>query len=231
MKSEQLRKSSQASRKKWIRRIIRDRTFGKFENLKQYVSEIENKFKSDLGNLSRRFDEQAAEEEEEEEVPPDIKYELNEYFVEEYYVIERVFLRTFRYTIVVAVYSLLETCLNRLCHHLCNSKKLHLLLEELRGKGIERAKLYLAKVCSIDFPEVSNDWNQLQKLNKIRNCIVHAEGNIHNVKSPGTLRNIIKNTKGLELYNDRYIQIDSLYIVATIGSAENVLGCIYEKAL
>lgn len=225
MKSEQLHKSSQASRKKWIHRIIRDRTFGKFKDLKQYVSEIESKFKLDLRNLSKRFDEQA------EEVPPDIKYELNEYFVEEYYVIERVFLRTFRYTIVVAVYSLLETCLNRLCHHLCNSKKLHLLLEELSGKGIERAKLYLAKVCSIDFSEGSNDWNQLQKLNKIRNCIVHAESNIHNAKSPDKLRNIIKNTNGLELYNDRYIQIDSSYIVATIASAENVLGCIYEKAL
>lgn len=139
MKSEQLRKSSQASRKKWIRRIIRDRTFGKFENLKQYVSEIENKFKSDLGNLSRRFDEQA--EEEEEEVPPDIKYELNEYFVEEYYVIERVFLRTFRYTISSCSLFTLGNMLESSLSSLVQFKKTASSIGRTEGQGNRKSKI------------------------------------------------------------------------------------------
>ncbi|HUX80237.1 MAG TPA: hypothetical protein VMW10_10920, partial [Alphaproteobacteria bacterium] len=78
----------------------------------------------------------------------------------------------------------LEISLNDLCRYLCNSKKLYLSLEDLRGDGTERAKLYLTKACLIDFPESSNEWNEILKLNKIRNCIVHAQGDILNAKSP-----------------------------------------------
>jgi hypothetical protein len=222
MKPKQVR-----NRERLIRRIIESRTFGKFAELKQYISEIEGKFKSNIQYLSKRYDEEIAGE----KIAPDIKCELYEYFAEEYHLIERVFLKTFRYTTVVAVYSLLETSFKHLCHYLCNSKKLPIVLEELRGDGIERAKLYLTKVCSVDFPENSNDWNQLQKLNRIRNCIVHADGNIRKTKSSNKLQNIVTNTNGLELYNDRYIQIDLSYIIASIAIAENVLGCMYERAL
>ena len=62
-------------------------------------------------------------------------------------------------------------------------KKLSLELSDLKNDGIERAKEYLVKVCHINFPEKSHEWSEIQKLKQIRNCIVHAEGNIEKVIS------------------------------------------------
>lgn len=106
---------------------------------------------------------------------------MDEYFAEEHYIIESIFLKSFRYSMVVTIYSLLEITMNDLCHYLCHSKKLSLNLDEIKGGDIERAKLYLSKVCPIDFPGRSAEWNDIQKVNKIRNGIVHAEGDIEGV--------------------------------------------------
>ena len=103
-------------------------------------------------------------------------------------------------------------------------------LEDVRGDGIERAKLYLSKVCLIDFPEQSNEWNMMQKLNSIRNCVVHAEGIVPNVKSPKKLKNIINNTDGLELENEKYLKIECSYIASAIVHAKKLIDKVHEKA-
>ena len=109
----------------------------------------------------------------------------------------------------------------------CN---LSLELEELRGEGIERAKLYLAKLCSIKFPESNKEWNEIQKLNKIRNCIVHADGDIRNTRNTEKLINIIKSTGDVSLNNERSIRIGSTYIPSVIKVAEIFLEHIYNEA-
>ena len=137
-------------------------------------------------------------------------------------------MKTFHYSTIVTVYSLLEISLNDLCRYLCNSKKLSSSLEELRGKGIKRAKLYLEKVCLIDFPE-NNEWNEILKFNEIRNCIVHAQGDIEDAKSPKSpkkLRNIVANTSGVELENERFIIIDSEYINMALSNTKNLLEIV-----
>ena len=226
MKAKNFRKKFKIDSNKMIQRIIKSRTENELEEVKQYYEELEYKFQRDKKRLSKRYDKEVGNG----KLDPETKYQLDEYFSEEHYIIESIFLKTFRYSTIVTVYSLLEISLNDLCCYLCNTKKLALSLDELRGDGIERAKLYLAKVCLVDFPETGNEWNEIQKLNKIRNCIVHAQGDIENAKSPQKLRNIVANTSGIELENDRFVRIDSAYIITTLSNTKKLLETVYDKS-
>lgn len=161
-----------------------------------------------------------------------MKDEIGEYFGEENYRIEELFMKNFRYSMIVAIYSFCETTLNDLCYYLYRSKGLLLQLDEVRGEGIERAKLYLIKVCLINFPEKDHDWQEILKLNSIRNCIIHAEGDVDDMKSPAKLRNIIKNTKGIALDKsiERFLYIESDYIPSIISSIEKFVNKVHKEA-
>ena len=84
----------------------------------------------------------------------------------------------------------------------------------------------------IDFPESSHEWQEIQKFNAIRNCIVHAEGDVAEVKSPQKLKNIIRSTSGISLDRaiERFIRIESTYILSIIKCIENFINNIYGEA-
>jgi hypothetical protein len=105
-------------------------------------------------------------------------------------------------------------------------------LDEVKGDGIERAKLYIEKVCLIDFPKKSHTWQEIQKFNAIRNCVAHAEGNVEETKSPTKLKSIIKNTKeiSLDLSIQRFIRLESGYIPSIISCIEEFIHEVHEEA-
>ena len=211
-----------------FKRMMMSLTYNKLEALNRYIDEIECKFESDKKNIGKRYENELARLG--EELDPRVQQEIGELYGEEYGMVEEIFSRQFRYSILVTVYSILEKTLTDLCYKLRHIKKLTLELDELNGRGIERAKLYLSKVCLIDFPENLNEWNEIKKLNKIRNCIVHAEGDIHDATNPEKLENIIKNTKGLDIERDRYIKIDSSYIKNIETTAKSFLNIVFQIA-
>jgi hypothetical protein len=199
----------------------------RLSELRDYVLEMEAKFSRDLKAIEKRYDEDIRRRGSEAELPS----ELVEYYADDFYVVERIFLRTFRYSAIVAIYSLLETSMNSLCSLLQKRNELKIELSDLRGDGIERAKSYLIKVCAIQFEDGCHEWTEIQKLNYIRNCIVHAEGNVDHTHSPSKLRRLVKNTKGVTLENDRYLSIDKAYLESAITWVDDFLQDIHEKAL
>lgn len=214
-------------RKKMMKRIIEDHAAGELDDLYEYFQDLEGKFHGDKKRISQRYDLEA----EKINSDPDLKYQLDEYFSEEFHVIENVYLKTFRYSVVVGIYSVLEVCLNDLCRYMQRSNNLTLTLEDLKDDGIQRAKTYLTKVCSIEFPADSHEWNEIQKLNLFRNCIIHAQGNVDKVKSTSKLRNTITNTTGVDFKSDRYLSFEKSYIETVIENVKKLLNLIYEKAL
>jgi len=206
------------STSKLIQRSIMAVSYNKFKDLKDYYHEIKRKFERDEKDLAKRYYERIDEN------------EFNDYFIEENVRIEDIFLKQFRYSIVVMIYSLLESRLNHFCHYLSKSKKLRLELDDIKGDGIERAKLYLSKVCLIDFPEQGHEWNEMIKLNIIRNCVVHAEGIVHKAKNQKKLKGVINNTCGLEVEN-KYLKIENSYIDSALLDAENLINKVYEKVI
>lgn len=196
----------------------------RLNEFKDYVLAIESNFQGKKGELRKRYEDEIKKIEKESEE----KYHISDYYEEELITIDRVYLETFRYSAIVSIYSILESSMNALCNHLMKSKELSLELKEIRGEGIERAKLYLEKVCHVKLPAKSNSWSKIQNLNKIRNCIVHAEGDVDRTRNPRKLKNIIKNTDGLDLMNV-YIKIDKKYLEDSIESIEDFLQRLCEK--
>lgn len=167
--------------------------WARVRELRDYLSEMESKFDFDSGKLN-----QALGIEIQKRGPdPDGCEGIYDHYSDEFYRIEYLFPPIFRYTAATTLYSLLESSIAILCQEIKRSKNCELEVNDMRGNGIEQARLYLEKVHGVKFPENTHGWNEIQKLNRIRNCIVHAEGNIQRTKSPSKIRNIVEQTKGL----------------------------------
>jgi hypothetical protein len=208
---------------KLFEQVFRHQAKDKLERFRDYTLEIESKFSADKSKLADSFS-QATEGLSESE-----RQEVETYFSDDYYIIEEVHVGLYRKSTLVSVYSFLENSLNTLCRHLYKRNGYPVELDDLRGEGIVRAKCYLEKLAGIDFSLMNGQWGIILSFNKVRNCIVHSEGNIKDSKSSEKLENIVKNTSGLSLRDERYIKIDREYIDAVITTIEEFMEKLHDQ--
>jgi hypothetical protein len=157
--------------------------------------------------------------------PEDLRYHLAHYH--EIFESKETDLTTaLRYSILVHTYSAFENIVNQLCVVHKEEKNLSLSLSDLRHEGIQRAKVYIKKVSSSNFNEGSEEWNEIVKINKIRNIIAHNDGNLIEGKHPnfGDIAKYISQTDNINLdsesnqirlqkgYNGHVISIFSKYL-------------------
>lgn len=139
------------------------------------------------------------------------------------------FTRNFNYSFITLIYTFLESSLNDLCLILKEKNSIDLDLKDLKGDGIFRSKNYLKKVCKINFDEGSYDWNEIVKLNAIRNCIVHTNGIIKKTNDPTKLKNIISSLKTITIKDDEYLNISNKYIENIIQSVHSFLSKLFRE--
>lgn len=72
-------------------------------------------------------------------------------------------------------YFRLESFLDQICKNLQKTEDYKIGLDDVAGKGIFRASVYLKKVCDISIPFSHNTWGKLNDYNKLRNIFVHGE--------------------------------------------------------
>ncbi len=204
----------------FIKRQARNR----LEEFRQYTLEIESKFNSDKNALSNSYDE-AVKRLSEDEIR-----EVDDYFYDNYYMIEEINIDMYRKSTLVSVYSFLENSMNGLCRLLSSRHNYPVMLNDLRNEGIVRAKDYLEKLAKIDFSAINGEWSHMKTLNKIRNCIVHSEGDIKSSKNSSQLENIVANNPSLSLRNERNIKIEREYIDFSINEVEEFLDRLYQQA-
>lgn len=217
--------SSDSIRKRHYRNLA-DILWLRIREFRDYVLEIEKKFENDIQKLNKQCQKELEEEPADDE---DASY-IAEMYGAELHAIEKVFLRTFRYSVLVSVYSFLESSMSSMCRRLRQMKKFSLGVEDIKGGGIERNQIYLVKLCGIEFPEESKEWQEIKKLNRIRNCIVHANGNVTQVRDKTKLLNIVASTNWVSLENNRYLIIDRQYIESAICWVEKFILDLHEKA-
>lgn len=155
--------------------------------------------------------------------------EVGDYFSDEYYMIEEIHVGMYRKSTLVSVHSFLENSLNSLCRHLYARRTYPVKLDDLRGEGIVRAKNYLEKLAKVDFIALNGEWSHLMTFNKIRNCIVHCEGDIKSSNSTSTLQDIVDNNHSLTLRDDRYINVEREYVDFCITKTEEFLDKLYQQ--
>lgn len=198
---------------------------GRISYLRDYILELEDKFNHDLKMLRKKYENDI------DLTGSHIEYDssLSEYYSDELIRIDNIFLRSFRYSAIVGIYSLLETSMNSLCGILKQMNKTIFDLGGAEGDGIEGARLYLMKICKIDLSGSSQKWSEIQKLHEIRNFIIKGDGDISRVSDPEKIKHIIDQTQGLSL-DDDHLVIEKQYVESAITWVEDYLQELHKKA-
>lgn len=83
-----------------------------------------------------------------------------------------------RQSALLTLCSFFESELNRLCRFYRCERDLRLDVSELKSDGLNRASLYLEKIAAIDAHRSSKEWATIKNIQRLRNKIVHHEGNL-----------------------------------------------------
>lgn len=195
----------------------------RLKNIRKYMEELEDKFNGDKESLL------AAQESMLSENNTELRELVNRNFRDAYYSIDEIYLGQYRKSTLISIYSFLECTMMDLCDLVQLSYYSPLGVKDLRGKGINQARLYLEKVAKINFEELNAEWAELVTLNRIRNYIVHADG-VEDVVS-NDLSKVANRTQGLSIKQYGRLQVDHTYIDSSITTVENFLDKLYSKAL
>ncbi|RLV59402.1 hypothetical protein D5018_12275 [Parashewanella curva] len=139
------------------------------------------------------------------------------------------FYRVNRISSILNMYAFLEHTLNRICHQKQLKYSLPISVYDLSGSGIERAKLYLNKFNLVNFASniCQSAWCNLTNLNKLRNALVHGEGDLDYTKK--LKKEQIINIKGLDLHGST-ILISNEYVIDALDNIEKFLTFVCEDS-
>jgi hypothetical protein len=126
---------------------------------------------------------------------------------------------------LVTFYTFGEVALNTLCDRFGCNLKSKVSVGDLRGKGITRAKLYLTKICALDFGPLDVAWSELNMIAQVRNLITHADGCITKATKPQLL-SYIQTSPYLRIDGDELILSPEYldHFLAVIGNLIQRIG-------
>lgn len=121
-----------------------------------------------------------------EKLDKDDKDAFYEWHSDEYWRLNDVFPNFLYKSFIISWYSFIENELFNFCNILKKQNNVDLSHKDLADNGIKQAKRYLQKVIVMNLRE--SDWEEFAKIGKIRNTLVHRNGDfkteeIKNMKS------------------------------------------------
>ncbi|WP_316805322.1 hypothetical protein [Pedobacter nototheniae] len=97
----------------------------------------------------------------------------------EYMKLDYYFPHNFRASFLIQIFSFIEYELKQICNHHHHLLATDISISDLKGSSdLDKANLYLKKVCKINFNNLQPEWNYLNSVRKIRNRLVHHQGTI-----------------------------------------------------
>jgi hypothetical protein len=159
----------------------------------------------------------------------DKKHELKELYSDEQQLLKEVFVRNLRYSTVVSAAILLEVALNAICKGEQRRFGYRVELTDMKDKGIYRARGFLRKVCGSRFPDETAEWKRMQVLAELRNVIAHANGDLTQSTNEPKVRNMIRDTPGVTLRRDQYLQIASRFVKDTLEMMKEFLSLVHRS--
>jgi hypothetical protein len=123
-----------------------------------------------------------------------------------------------RESLFTAICSFAEGELNGICDWERKERNLTLAPRDLTGQGIERARNYLVKVVGINPTEP--EWEGLANYQKLRNCLVHSQGDLAECKNARYLRETYIPTQ-------KYLSLSGNRVILERGFCEEVIANIH----
>jgi len=184
-------------------------------------------------SISDRFDRDTKDLSEEQ------KQEYFDWNSEDYFMVEDVFTQISLRSFVVILFSYIEDGMNTLCNVVYSDKaryqkkkgleKFNVKYTDMQGKGINRAKLYLEKVIGCNLHTEKKPWSEIETLRKIRNAIVHEDGNANDsLKNDSNFKHHLIDGK-FKLENHGQIIIDPEYLDYILPQVREYFGGIELK--
>ena len=148
-------------------------------NLNDYLlfySEVEKLFEENDGKIQSHIEEML------KRIPEKEHSEFIENYTLELHQNQYMFPSMHRESMFITLYNFLEHHLTEICHQIGDELKSNIRLNDLKGKGIERAFLFLKKIPEFNFNKISTEISFIRSSNKLRNYVVHNGGFLPNSK-------------------------------------------------
>ncbi len=121
--------------------------------------------------------------------------------------------------------------LDKLCSLYKSENSYSLSFSDLSGKGIDRAINYLEKVASLDVHKTSSEWNHIKSIQKIRNLIVHQDGNLKDHQGNPVKAAIDYVNKIESLSGDKEIIIEKGFLSHVIEKYDSYFSLLNQSIL
>jgi hypothetical protein len=121
-----------------------------------------------------------------------------------------------------------ETRLRAACDEIAKRRNLELKEKDLKGAAIERAKVFLEKVAKTPVKD-QETWQWLKDFQKVRDCIVHANGRIEMSRDKKRLNELCNKDLGLSI-DAGSLTIEQEYCTKTLKMAQGFFDQIFLAA-
>jgi hypothetical protein len=155
------------------------------------------------------------------------KYANAEYYEYQhiYSIAEEEIPRLIRLPLMVSIYTIYENSITQLLSYAQTKENAGLTLKDINGKSLSSTfNKYMKHVLGFDFQISSKAMQQINTINKIRNCIAHANGNLSSLSKEkiSELRVLEDSRIGVEITS---MQIDISYslIKSSMTTVENIV--------
>lgn len=129
---------------------------------------------------------------------------------------------------IISIYTYLEFFLENFCKKVHKYNKKSISPKDLSGNGIFRSKAYLEKILLINFSSLDSEWDEIVKLNKIRNFLIHSNGVATSEETKSKICEAIQGISGVELEED-HLKVSSGYIEHILSVIEKTLTKIEDQ--
>ncbi len=150
--------------------------------------------------------------------PETERFELFEYYAEDYFDLSEELPTILRYSVLTAADTAFEVYLNNTCETYAEVHDKTVRLNDLKDRGIERASQYLKKVAGVPFPDQHPAWAGVRRLHELRNSIVHADGVVPIDKAH--LRQWARSIAGLSISDHGRISLGREFTAAALAAYE-----------
>jgi len=193
----------------FFKRGVRD----DIDQFRLHINGVESYLEKEVKDLVNYHEERTKDLTQEE------KDEYYDFYSDDYWQLSEVFPNIQRKSELIGIYTLLEHHLNSLCSIYEGHSNSQVKLSDLRANGIiETAKKYLVKVIGINFPSSGATWQEIKKVQRIRNLFVHNDGQLKgNEGDKLPIKQYISSSPFLEL--DQYERI-----IIKKGFSDHCLG-------
>lgn len=166
-----------------------------FENIFSYCKFTESALLEEKKKIKNIYEEKVGK------LEPKEKESFDHFLIDADWKLNSVFPKLQWSSIFNSSYTLFEKHLNDLCKKFGKERSKEIGLKDIKGKGIERAKIYLSKVIGITNIFDSTEWREIQDYAKVRNVLVHTNGNLDlSKKNHKDVFNIANNHPNLFVY-------------------------------